>query len=165
MAVAPDRETLPSFTVGPERRKKPWGVFVAMPVTPEVRRQIDALLPFLPLLESRQAGEWRGGEKRPDGVITMPCFEYSDGMLAFMRACGENGWIEVFEWPGWADEARRLHDTPDALATAGVPAIRKLLTLHIRSDRFNEGHLAAMVADGHLGAVVRRLERIRAARD
>lgn len=133
-----------------------------MPVTPEVRGQIDALLPFLPLLESRQAGEWRGGEKRPDGVITMPYFEYSDGMLAFMRACGGNGWIEVFEWPAWVEEARRFHDDPATLAAADVPTIRKLLTLHIRNDRFSEGHLAAMVEDGHLAAVLRRLEQIRA---
>ena len=132
-----------------------------MPVTPEVRRQIDALLAFLPVLEGRHAGEWRGGERQKDGSITMPYFEYSERMLAFIRACGANGWIEVFPWPEWADEARRLHDDADRLANADVGTIRKLLTLHIRNDRFNEGHLAAMVEDGHLAAVVRRLEGIR----
>ncbi|MFN8616687.1 MAG: DUF6508 domain-containing protein [Dehalococcoidia bacterium] len=134
-----------------------------VPLSPDVRRQIEALLPFLPMLESRHAGEWRGGERQPDGSITMPYFEYGDGMLAFIRACGENGWIEVFEWPAWAEEARRLHDDPATLNSADVPTIRKLLTLHIRNDRFNEGHLAAMVEDGHLAAVVRRLEQLRAA--
>lgn len=124
------------------------------------RRNIEALLPFLPLMESRHAGEWRGGEKGPDGVISMPYFEYSDAVLSFMRACAGNGWIEVFAWPAWAETARRLHDDPAALASADVPTIRKLLTLHIRNDRFNEGHLAAMVEDGHLAAVLRRLEQL-----
>jgi hypothetical protein len=134
-----------------------------MPVDANVHRQIEALLAFLPVMESRHAGEWRGGDRQPDGSITMPWFQYSEQMLAFIRACSENGWVEVFEWPAWAEEARRLHDDPATLNTADIPTIRKLLTLHIRNDRFTEGHLAAMVEDGHLAAVVRRLEQLRAA--
>ena len=132
-----------------------------MGVTAREQAAIDALLPFLPMLESRHAGETRGGDRQQDGSITMPYFEYSEGMLAFIRACAENGWIEVFPWPEWAGEAKRLHDEPETLGKADIGTIRKLLTLHIRNDRFNEGHLAAMVEDGHLAAVLRRLERIR----
>lgn len=135
----------------------------AMALSPDEQRHIDALLVFLPLMESRHSGEWRGGERGPDGTITMPYFEYSEPMLAFIRACAENGWIEVFAWPQWADDARRLHEDPTALAGAGIETIRKLLTLHIRNDRFNEGHLAAMVEDGHMAAVLRRLEQMRSA--
>jgi hypothetical protein len=35
------------------------------------------------------------------------------------------------------------------------------LTLHIRRDRFFEGHLANMIADGHIAAILRRMAAIR----
>ena len=39
--------------------------------------------------------------------------------------------------------------------------ILKLLTTHVRKERFCEGHLAAMFEDGHIVALLRRLKVIR----
>jgi hypothetical protein len=39
--------------------------------------------------------------------------------------------------------------------------VRKLLTTHIRADRFIEGHLAGVLENGHIVAVLRRLRTIR----
>ncbi len=124
-------------------------------------QRIDALLAFLPKLESRDAGHWEGGDRRPDGTITLPWFEYDPELIEFHRACGRNGWIEVFEWPAWQSVALNYYENPGALDTAGVDDIRKLLTLHIRKDRFSEGHLATMVENGHLAAILKRLQSIR----
>jgi hypothetical protein len=92
----------------------------------------------------------------------MPWFEYSDEFRAFTRACGENGWLEPFDWTSWQEEALAYYQAPEKLGDADIATIRKLLTLHVRRDRFSEGHLAAMVESGHLAAIVRRLQAIAA---
>jgi len=123
--------------------------------------QMDALLAFLPLMRVRVAGTWEGGNKLPGGAIQMPWFAYSDEVLDFMRACGANNWIVVYPWPEWQEEALRYYKDPGLLAQADVETIRKLLTLHIRKDRFSEGHLAGMVEEGHIEAILERLAEIR----
>ena len=44
-----------------------------------------------------------------------------------------------------------------ALASADLLTLRKLLTTHIRADRFTEGHLES----GHITAILRQLKQIR----
>jgi hypothetical protein len=41
------------------------------------------------------------------------------------------------------------------------PTLCRLYTLHVRKDRFCEGHFAAMLANGHIAALTRRLKAIR----
>lgn len=130
------------------------------PPTPTAA-QLDAVLAYLPKLETRSAGQWQGGERRNDGSYTMPWFEYDAETLAFIRACGQNGIIEVFDWPEWQPEAIRLYEDPALLAIADLTTLRRLLTLHIRKDRFSEGHLATMIEEGHILAILRRLAEIR----
>lgn len=117
---------------------------------------------FLPALERRVAGVWRGGEKREDGVILMPWFEYDDTTLAFRRACASGGWVTPeFDWPAWAPQAKDYIDGRLPIAEADVGTLQRLLTTYIRADRFNEGTFAAMVESGHIAAIVRRLADIR----
>src|SRR5688572_6341649 len=113
-------------------------------------------------MEARVAGEWQGGDKRPDGSITMPWMEYDQHVLDFIRTCGMNGWLEPFEWVAWQPEALNFYEDPETLQTAPLETLQKLLTLHIRKDRFVEGHLANMIEDGHIAAILRRMATIRA---
>ncbi len=129
--------------------------------TPGIAQRIEPLLSFLPQMESRIAGEWQGGEQRPDGSYTAPWMSHSTEVLAFIRTSGENGWLQPFDWMAWVPEADRYFRAPATLSTAGVETIQKLLTLHIRRDRFYEGHLATMIESGHIAAILRRLAEIR----
>jgi hypothetical protein len=122
---------------------------------------IDALLDFLPKFESdgASAGEWSPVETR-DGCTTMPSFDMSPELSGFMHALYRYGWIAKFDWGEWQDEAARLVESPEALASADIETIQKLLTTHARKERYCEGHLAAMFKCGHLAAVLRRLKDI-----
>jgi O-acetyl-ADP-ribose deacetylase len=80
-------------------------------------------------------------------------------VLDFLRVLGQNLFLQPFNWPDWV-EAARLVQNPDLLSRVSLPALRRLLTAHVRADRFNEGHLAAMFENGHLVAVLRRLDEI-----
>lgn len=134
---------------------------------PSLASQIDAITAFLAALSTPGiAGKWEGGERGRDGVITMPWFDYSEEALAFKRACYANGWVDfTFNWTQWGTEAKRHMDDADALATIDVDTARRLITAHLRADRFNEGHLASVIESGHIAAILRRLAAIRAALD
>ena len=125
--------------------------------TDELRRQIDALLRFLPGFEATDAqhGEWRS----EDGV--MPYRVASEAVSGFLDALYGNGWVEPFDWGAWQDAAARYVESPDMVAQADMDTIRKLLTTHARNDRFCEGHLVAMIECGHIAACLRRLRELR----
>src|SRR5688500_17575826 len=57
----------------------------------------------------------------------------------------------------WNDYGRRFVAAPDALGEATLDDVRRLMTVHIRNDRFVEGHLLDAFESGH---IVRVLERI-----
>jgi len=67
----------------------------------------------------------------------------------------------VFDWPAWKSEAQRFRDR-NALETASLEDVRRLLTLHVRADRFNEGHFGEMIRSGHIAAVLGRLAKLTA---
>lgn len=126
---------------------------------------IEALLRFVPVLEAPEfrAGEWRGGDADEAGVIQMPWFELSEHASAFIAEVGRGGWIFVFDWPSWQDEAHRLIER-GGLEGASTDDIRRLFTTLVRSDRFNEGQLAWAFESGLMVRILRRLEELDAAR-
>jgi hypothetical protein len=79
----------------------------------------------------------------------------------FIKALYAQNVIISFDWTGWRREAQRYQTDPRALATADLLTLCKLLTLHVRADRFSEGHLASVLESGHITAVLRRLKQIR----
>jgi len=125
---------------------------------PEVGpEQIDAVLAFLPVFTQPgiSFGEWRA----PEGQ--MPYYADSREVRDFVAALYKHRFVVSFDWPSWQDEAKRLMNEPGALAEADLLTLRKLLTTHVRADRFNEGHLGSVLESGHVAAILRRLQVIR----
>lgn len=120
--------------------------------------QIDAVLRFLPMLEQPDysPGEWS------QGGYQMPYYSYRPDFDAFIDALYDQGVVFAFDWMTWQDEAKRYRTDSAALESADLLAVRKLLTAHVRADRFVEGHLAAVFAEGHLTAILQRLKQLRA---
>ena len=125
---------------------------------PEIGRpQLDAVLKFLPIFErpGYVFGEWHS----PAGQF--PYYSMSREVLDFIQALSAQEIIFSFDWPSWQEEAVQYVSDPGAVERADLLTLRKLLTLHVRKDRFVEGHLAHMLEDGHITAVLRRLNKIR----
>ena len=91
-------------------------------------------------------------------MISMPYFEYSEAVLAFIREMYELEWVHSLDWMAWAGtaEGQRLSSAPEAIATASEADLAKVLTTILRSDRFNEGALASAIEGGFVVAVARR---------
>jgi hypothetical protein len=118
---------------------------------------IDAILPYLELFEAPgfTFGHW----------ITepghFPWFVFSEQAGSFHFDLYGYGWVQPFDWAAWLGDAYRYINDPALVESADVETIRKLLTLHVRSERFGEGHLSMMYDRGHLTALLRRLKAIR----
>ncbi len=102
--------------------------------------------------------EWGGG-KQSDGSTQMPFVVYPPEAQRLIRAISVHNLIVNFDWPAWQDEAQRFVD-PEVVRAASLDEVRKLLTLHVRQDRFDEGHFVDMIASGHISAVLRRLREL-----
>jgi hypothetical protein len=100
--------------------------------------------------------EWSGGERGADGSMQMPFVTYAPAVERLLHAIYEHNLIVTFDWTSWQPEAQRFLD-PAAANEASVEEIRRLLTLHVRKERFVEGHFAEMISNGHIGTLLRRL--------
>src|SRR5688572_3028181 len=100
----------------------------------------DRLLSFLPAFAARvPPGQWQDAAANDDGSITSPHFAYSDLLTRFVEACYEGGWIRLdFEWRAWLTEAQKYLDDPRLISRSDLPTLERLLTTHIRNDRFTE---------------------------
>ena len=111
------------------------------------------LLPFRKIFERKSfsAGKW------VDRKGQLPFYTYSDSVSRFIQTVYDAGIVEQFDWPKWQTKAERLVLDPKAIESASLGTLRKLLTTHVRKDRFCEGHLAAMFENGHILAILRRV--------
>jgi hypothetical protein len=124
-------------------------------ISPINQDDIDAVLAFIPLLTAPdfKFGEWQ----TPEGQF--PQYIFNEESNRFINALGKLTF--AFDWPAWKDEAIVLIENHDALKRADLLTLRKLITTHLRAERFNEGHLAAQFENGHLLGILERLKEVR----
>ena len=128
-----------------------------MPVLEIGPERIDAVLEYLPTFErpGYQAGEWRAREG------SFPSFVYRSEVTDFIQTLYQQRFVIYLDWTSWQGEAERYQSDSASLAEADLLTLRKLLTVHVRADRFVEGHLASVFASGHILAILHRLEQVR----
>ncbi|MBN1612037.1 MAG: DEAD/DEAH box helicase [Polyangiaceae bacterium] len=126
-------------------------------VTEGLVEKLEALLPAL-------EGPGPHGElvERPptdDGVFVMPIWRYEPHVEAFQRVAYEHNLVFSFDWPAWLEtpEGRQFRESSEGIATADLLMLRRLTTVHVRKERFCEGHLAEMAERGDLAALARRI--------
>ena len=100
------------------------------------------------------------GGKQPDGSNQMPFVVCAPDTERLIRAIYDHRLIVFnFVWTSWQDDAQRFLD-PEVVHTASFDDVRRLLTLHVRQDRFVEGHFAEMISRGHVAVLLRRLGKL-----
>jgi hypothetical protein len=118
--------------------------------------RLRRLAGWLPRLESAdfRLGKWAGGERQPDGTITMPYSELTAEGRELVAALP----VEPFAWPAWleTDEGQRLSQDPAAVAQASAEQLVKLTTAIVRSERFGDGSIEGAFESGLLTAIARR---------
>lgn len=126
---------------------------------------IKALVEFSRRLDAPgfSPGRWVA-PRRTSKVLQIGFFSFSEQVDDFIEMLYREGLIIDFDWPAWAPRAKFYMDHPEAVARAQLPTLVKLLTTHVRADRFSEGHLHTVFESGHIRAILRRAEALAAAR-
>lgn len=119
--------------------------------------QREAMLAFIPVLEDPA---FCPGHVIPLAEDGLPEEAFIKLVSRFMDACYKNGMVVKFKWEEWDAEAARLRDDPACLEGADLPTLRRLLTWHVRQNRFTRDHVATMIASGHMLAVLKRLKAL-----
>jgi len=92
----------------------------------------------------------------------MPYPEYAPEVGRLVQAVYDRKLvIESFDWGAWK-EWEEFRDV-SRVRSASLDEIRRLLTLHVRAERFGEGHLAEVIESGHMAALLRRLGELASA--
>ena len=79
----------------------------------------------------------------------------------FLGSLESTGFIEPFDWQAWVDAIgeEKVSDT-NYVASADLNAIRKLMTAHLRLERFNAGHIQELFTSGYMDSVATRLQNL-----
>jgi len=125
--------------------------------------QVCNLLRFLPKFEKMKPDEFAQLIREPrssDGEYVVGRLHYHRAVHDFEEACYENGFIHSFNWGAWTFKARQYFDDPAPVMDAGLLTCVKLVTAHIRAERFCDGHLQDAFNSGQLIAILRRLKQL-----
>jgi hypothetical protein len=79
-------------------------------------------------------------------------------LLAVMH---ETNFTAPFDWGSWIQSLPEgaLND-PNVLDNADLDTLRRLVTAHIRMDRFNGGHLDEILASGYMDRAIARAREL-----
>jgi hypothetical protein len=125
------------------------------------REGLEELLSLIPGLANHEGPFGEHDICTQAGHVRMGPFIYSPILDRIISAIHRSGIQIVFEWPAWQEEAERICFEPGLLEAADFETVRRLFTLHMRKERFCEGHLADVCESGLMLRTLRRLKELR----
>jgi O-acetyl-ADP-ribose deacetylase len=133
-------------------------------VTPNIitPHDVDAVLQYLPYFAdpTNKFYEIDKGSFSEPSVINIEPFIYSQKVSEFITTLYHCNFIQEFDWTSY-DETEKYKKHPILIGDADLEIIIKLLTTHVRADRFCSGHLASVLDNGYLLKILQRLAEIR----
>ncbi|MBN1521546.1 MAG: hypothetical protein JW928_03350 [Candidatus Aureabacteria bacterium] len=121
-------------------------------------KNLDAVLKYLPVFEKKdiRPGDWQ--KVSQEGLLA---YNYNDIISEFIYELYSEGFIIAFNWPKWKKEGEKLIQDRRRIEKANLVTLQKLLTMHVRMERFREGYLASIIKSGHMRDILKRIEAIR----
>lgn len=118
---------------------------------------LDRVLAYLPVFRRQSSDLYEVNLE----VITLDPYSYAPEVDQFIQVLYQEGLIIQFNWTSWQREAEAWMNHPERIGTCALETIQKLLTTHVRAERFCSGHLAHTIKTGHILAILNRLAQIR----
>jgi hypothetical protein len=83
----------------------------------------------------------------------------------FLTNLDTTGFNLVFDYHTWLESSNDIHGKTvlkdlDFLSKADLDTLRKLMTAHIRTERFANGHIASLISSGYMWSFMERLESL-----
>ena len=125
---------------------------------------IAKVLTFLPFVRdiNQSAGQVLGSERHGE-IVSMPYASLSERATEFVDACYQANLVQSFDWTAWAEKNAALAHEGKGLESADLDCIIRLVTAHLRADRFVEGHLLEVLKSGLMRRILERLQEISSA--
>lgn len=125
---------------------------------PPTREDLDAVLRHLPMLR-QQAAARAADADAAEGLYPA---QFSSAVRKVVDAFFQHRFMFPFNYQPWMDEAKKLQENRELLATADLETLRKLVVVHWRQDYwdYDHTHWESIAADGHLVALLDRLQEI-----
>jgi hypothetical protein len=112
---------------------------------------IEKILEYLPYFQEGENFE----EKIDDNFST-----YSEKVNEFIEYLYETNFIVIFEWTEWKDGKKIINDK-NLIKKSDLLTLRMLMTMIIRSDRFNDGILLECIKNQTVRTILERLSEIK----
>lgn len=126
-------------------------------------RRMDRLLEFLPEFTSPDTVYATGGSAEKTGpkefMISFP--SPSDRVIEFIEVTHREEFVQSFDWMAWSEEHRDAIAADAVFDDADLELLIRVITTHVRADRFAEGHLTNMLESGTIGRILLRLQVLR----
>ena len=123
-------------------------------------RQLCAFIPYFASVDPDLACQWKGGERREDGIVIMPYPVYSEAFMQFVSAfyksnLEERDYLDKLDQmvPDW-----KTADMSRVIENADFELVRVVLTKAIRVERFCDGAWHDSIRSGLFLNILRRLE-------
>ncbi|HTR24879.1 MAG TPA: DUF6508 domain-containing protein [Terriglobales bacterium] len=130
-------------------------------ISPECIDKVVSFVPKLRSIAAENIARWGDG-KATDGVLELSLEpSYHPVVRELMHSLNENHFVQPFDWSRWQSTAEKIVREPTGVSEANLETCIKLMTLHIRKDRFCGGHFGEMVRSGHISAILQRLAELR----
>ena len=114
----------------------------------------EKLLNYKNLLETSIKEEKSVGADHRIDIFLNPVFRNFFTQLDF------SGLVEPFDYHAWLEEEKIELESEEILAQADLELLSKIVTTHLRLDRFVEGHLSALMEKGYFLKVLERIEQL-----
>ena len=126
------------------------------------RSGIDRVLAFTRHFQITETCSGKGPKikRTREGGFTINPATLSKTAQDFVKACYEANLVQPLDWRIWSEEHGRDLKSETFIGSADLSTIIKMLTTHIRADRFCEGHILSAMKDGTILRILRRLEEI-----
>lgn len=129
-------------------------------ISPECINEVVSFIPKLQSIPAEKIARWGHGEGT-DGARELSLEpSYHPVIRELMRSLNEYHFVQPFDWSRWQPTAEKIFHEPSLVAKASLETCAKLLTLHVRKDRFRGGHFGEMVRSGHISAILQRLAKL-----
>lgn len=85
--------------------------------------------------------------------------------IGFLDALNYTGFVESFDYLSWSQE-RNAHiasikEVAAEVKKADLEELRKLVTMHIRIERFSEGHIQKLYEEGFFHRLFEKLDELK----
>lgn len=120
----------------------------------------DKLFSLLPEIEAtKEFGSMKGGEVLEDGTISLPYSDPSEIVDKVFQSIHDLNIVPVFDWITWEQGQSILDRLEFDHSNLDTLTLCKLLTVIVRSDRFNDGYFMANFENGNVPKIIRALKQ------